>query len=111
MRDVELSALVVPYKASPYLVDELIDWDMKEHIETDRFYKLVVQTMETLSEAYQRYINGAYAAGDTVAIEQAVEIIHESLNRRRPADQKAPHAPNGAVPLSGVASTTNTVGG
>ncbi|KAH8076125.1 synthetase [Aureococcus anophagefferens] len=58
MQDVKRAALIFPFKASPYLVDELIDWDMEADIRTDPFYKLVFPTMDMLSDEHRELLDG-----------------------------------------------------
>ena len=53
VEDVRLAGLVFPFKASPYFVDELIDWDAKD-VKKDPFYKLVFPTMEMLEPRFSR---------------------------------------------------------
>merc|ERR1711939_310987 len=55
--DIKRSALIFPFKASPYLVDELIDWDMAGDIGLDPFYKLVFPTMDMLTQEHQDLLN------------------------------------------------------
>ncbi|KAH8081091.1 synthetase [Aureococcus anophagefferens] len=57
MQDVKRAALIFPFKASPYLVDELIDWDMEADIRTDPF-KLVFPTMDMLSDEHRELLDG-----------------------------------------------------
>ena len=57
--DIKRSALIFPFKASPYLVDELIDWDMAGDIGLDPFYKLVFPTMDMLTQEHQDLLNSS----------------------------------------------------
>ena len=100
LQDIKRSALIFPFKASPYLVDELIDWDIEGDIGEDPFYRLVFPTMDMLTPAHQDLLNGACDAGDPARIKDAVETIRESLNPH-PAGQKALNAPKKAE-LTGV---------
>merc|ERR1712230_194613 len=78
--DIKRSALIFPFKASPYLVDELIDWDMAGDIGLDPFYKLVFPTMDMLTQEHQDLLNSACDAGDPKRIKATVELIREALN-------------------------------
>ena len=98
--DIKRSALIFPFKASPYLVDELIDWDMAGDIGLDPFYKLVFPTMDMLTQEHQDLLNTACDEGDPKAIKATVEIIREALNPH-PAGQKTLNAPKKAE-LTGV---------
>ena len=98
--DIKRSALIFPFKASPYLVDELIDWDMAGDIGLDPFYKLVFPTMDMLTQEHQDLLNNACDAGDPKEIKATVEIIREALNPH-PAGQKTLNAPKKAE-LTGV---------
>ena len=98
--DIKRSALIFPFKASPYLVDELIDWDMAGDIGLDPFYKLVFPTMDMLTQEHQDLLNTACDEGDPKQIKATVEIIREALNPH-PAGQKTLNAPKKAE-LTGV---------
>ena len=54
--DIRLSSLIFPFKASPYVVDELIDWSRRGSIKEDPFYRLVFPTMDMLSEKHQEQL-------------------------------------------------------
>lgn len=100
LQDIKRSALIFPFKASPYLVDELIDWDLEGDIGEDPFYRLVFPTMDMLTQEHQDLLNGVCDAGDPAGIKAAVETIRESLNPH-PAGQKELNAPKVAE-LTGV---------
>ena len=100
LQDIQRSALIFPFKASPYLVEELIDWEMEGDIKDDPFYRLVFPTMAMLSKEHEKYLNDAVDGGDPFAIKEAVEVIRESLNPH-PAGQKTLNAPKKAE-LTGV---------
>merc|ERR1719453_2196933 len=59
LADIQRSALIFPFKASPYLVEELIDWDREGTIKDDPFYRLIFPTMDMLSEEHQDLLNAA----------------------------------------------------
>jgi KamA family protein len=92
LTDIRMSALIFPFKASPYLVEELIDWEMEGDIADDPFYRLVFPTMGMLSPEHRAILEGACAEEDPIKIKDAVEQIREDLNPH-PAGQKALNAP------------------
>jgi KamA family protein len=100
LQDIKRSALIFPFKASPYLVDELIDWEMEGDIALDPFYKLVFPTMAMLDQHHQDDLNAICDAGDPKEIKMAIERIREDLNPH-PAGQKTLNAPKKAE-LTGV---------
>ena len=89
--DIRLSGLVFPFKASPYYVDELIDWD-SDNLRQDPFYRLVFPTMDMLEEHHREKLVKAKEAGDPAALIKAVAEIREDLNPH-PAGQKTLNAP------------------
>jgi KamA family protein len=89
--DIRLSGLVFPFKASPYYVDELIDWD-SDNLREDPFYRLVFPTMDMLEEHHREKLVKAKEAGDPAALIKAVAEIREDLNPH-PAGQKTLNAP------------------
>lgn len=99
MEDVRLAGLVFPFKASPYFVDELIDWEA-EDVRQDPFYKLVFPTMDMLESHHREKLVKAKEEGDPAKIMQAVAEIREDLNPH-PAGQKTLNAPKKAE-LTGV---------
>uniref|UniRef100_A0A6T7KC06 Radical SAM core domain-containing protein n=1 Tax=Coccolithus braarudii TaxID=221442 RepID=A0A6T7KC06_9EUKA len=100
MPDIRMSAMIFPFKASPYLVEELIDWDMEGDIATDPFYRLIFPTMTMLTPDHRKLLEDAVATEDPFAIKATVEEIREDLNPH-PAGQKALNAPKKAE-LTGV---------
>jgi KamA family protein len=100
VRDIKLSSLIFPFKASPYLVEELIDWDMDGDIKDDPFYRLVFPTMEMLAPHHREMLEEASEAGDPFKLKETVDDIREDLNPH-PAGQKALNAPKKAE-LTGV---------
>merc|ERR1719502_661879 len=60
LKDIKMSALIFPFKASPYLVDELIDWEREGDIRSDPFYKLVFPTMDMLSDEHREKLEAAH---------------------------------------------------
>jgi len=92
VRDIKLSALIFPFKASPYLVAELIDWEMEGDITDDPFYRLVFPTMAMLSDEHRKLLEETEALKDPFKLKDAVEEIREDLNPH-PAGQKELNAP------------------
>ena len=91
MQDIQRSALIFPFKASPYVLEELIDWEMDD-VGEDPFYRLVFPTMDMLTPEHQAKLNEAVDGADPFAIKEAVDEIRESLNPH-PAGQKTLNAP------------------
>jgi KamA family protein len=89
--DIKLSGLIFPFKASPYYVDELVDWK-SENLMDDPFYRLIFPTMDMLIPRHQEKLRAAHAAGDPVKLIKVVAEIREDLNPH-PAGQKTMNAP------------------
>jgi len=89
--DIRLSGMIFPFKASPYYVDELIDWK-SENLRDDPFYRLVFPTMDMLKPHHQEKLRAAHAAGDPAKLIQTVADIRADLNPH-PAGQKQLNAP------------------
>eukprot|EP00586_Coscinodiscus_wailesii_P015857 CAMPEP_0172502560 /NCGR_PEP_ID=MMETSP1066-20121228/160981_1 /TAXON_ID=671091 /ORGANISM="Coscinodiscus wailesii, Strain CCMP2513" /LENGTH=537 /DNA_ID=CAMNT_0013277859 /DNA_START=107 /DNA_END=1720 /DNA_ORIENTATION=+ len=89
--DIKLAGLIFPFKASPYFVDELINWNA-EDIRKDSFFKLVFPTMDMLSSEHQIKLREAQAEGDPVNLINVVKEIRYDLNPH-PAGQKQLNAP------------------
>mmetsp|Transcript_25028 Transcript_25028/g.59463 ORF Transcript_25028/g.59463 Transcript_25028/m.59463 type:complete len:408 (+) Transcript_25028:863-2086(+) len=83
--------MVFPFKASPYYVDELIDWDA-EDLRQDPFYRLVFPTLDMLDDSHRTMLEEAHAEGDPKKLIQTVEQIRADLNPH-PAGQKLLNAP------------------
>lgn len=91
--DIRLSGLIFPFKASPYFVDELIDWDVgSDIVKDDPFYRLVFPTLDMLSDEHREKLIKAKADGDPVALMKVVGEIRADLNPH-PAGQKTLNAP------------------
>jgi KamA family protein len=91
--DIRLSGLVFPFKASPYFVDELIDWSVgSDKVKDDPFYRLVFPTMDMLEEHHREKLVAAKKGGNPTDIMKAVAEIREDLNPH-PAGQKTLNAP------------------
>lgn len=91
--DIRLSGLIFPFKASPYLVDELIDWSVgTDKVRDDPFYRLVFPTLEMLSDEHREKLIKAKDDGDPSVIMKVVGEIRDDLNPH-PAGQKTLNAP------------------
>jgi KamA family protein len=91
LEDIKLSGLIFPFKASPYYVDELVDWNAAD-VRQDPFYKLIFPTMDMLIPEHQEKLRAAKAEGDPAKLIQTVAEIREDLNPH-PAGQKELNAP------------------
>jgi len=91
LEDIKLSGLIFPFKASPYYVDELVDWKA-ENVKEDPFYKLIFPSMDMLVQEHQDKLRAAHAAGDPANLVKVVAEIREDLNPH-PAGQKTLNAP------------------
>ena len=100
LRDVKLAGLVFPFKASPYYVDELVDWEADD-VTQDPFYKLVFPTLDMLSDEHREKLEAAHDAGDPANLIKVVGEIREDLNPH-PAGQKTLNAPKDGDDLNGV---------
>jgi len=89
--DVKLAGMVFPFKASPYYVDELIDWNC-EDVRKDPFYRLVFPTLDMLNADHRAKLETAHAKGDPKNLIRVVDEIRADLNPH-PAGQKALNAP------------------
>lgn len=89
--DIKLAGMVFPFKASPYYVDELIDWDT-EDVKEDPFYKLVFPTLDMLETKHRQKLEAAHAEGDPAKLIKVVAEIRQDLNPH-PAGQKELNAP------------------
>lgn len=98
LEDIRLSSLVFPFKASPYLIDELIDWDSKD-LRNDPFFRLVFPTMDMLSKENQKKLRTTKEK-NPLKLKEIVEEIRHELNPH-PAGQKELNAPS-AKDLTGV---------
>jgi len=102
LRDIRLSSLIFPFKASPYLVEELIDWETEGDIANDPFYRLVFPTMSMLSDEHRVKLEAAEATKDPFKLKDTVDEIREDLNPH-PAGQKELNAnKKGMEDLTGV---------
>jgi len=97
--DIKLAGLVFPFKASPYFVDELIDWDC-ENVKEDPFYKLVFPTLDMLISKHREMLVKAHEEEDPANLIKVVADIREDLNPH-PAGQKELNAPKEET-LTGV---------
>ena len=97
--DIKLAGMVFPFKASPYYVDELVDWNA-DNVKEDPFYKLVFPTLDMLEQHHREKLETAHDKGDPSNLIKVVAEIREDLNPH-PAGQKALNAPKQAE-LTGV---------
>lgn len=97
--DIKLAGMVFPFKASPYYIDELIDWKA-ENLKEDPFYKLVFPTLDMLETRHREMLENAHHEGDPSKLIKVVAAIREDLNPH-PAGQKALNAPKNDA-LTGV---------
>ena len=79
LHDIKLAGLVFPFKASPYYVDELIDWET-DNVKEDPFYKLVFPTLDMLVPEHRERLEKAHAAGDPANLVKVVGEIRADLN-------------------------------
>eukprot|EP00804_Cyclotella_cryptica_P000899 CCRYP_001131-RB/>CCRYP_001131-RB protein AED:0.01 eAED:0.01 QI:140/1/1/1/1/1/3/1629/505 len=91
LHDVKLAGMVFPFKASPYYVDELIDWDA-EDVRQDPFYRLVFPTLDMLRKDHRSKLEAAYAEGNPKKLLGTVDEIRADLNPH-PAGQKDLNSP------------------
>lgn len=98
--DIKLSGMVFPFKASPYFVEELIDWNLDD-VSTDPFYKLVFPTLNMLRPDHREKLEKAHKEGDPANLIKVVAEIREDLNPH-PAGQKQLNAPKENDKLTGV---------
>jgi KamA family protein len=97
--DVKLAGMVFPFKASPYYVDELIDWKA-DNVRDDPFYKLVFPTLDMLIPKHREMLETAYEEGNPSKLIQVVALIREDLNPH-PAGQQTLNSPKEEA-LTGV---------
>jgi len=89
--DIRLSSLIFPFKASPYVIDELIDWNCDGDIKDDPFYKLIFPTMDMLTERHQMMLRTTRDE-HPLKLKEVVAEIREELNPH-PAGQQTLNAP------------------
>jgi KamA family protein len=91
--DIRLAGLIFPFKASPYFVDELIDWELgSEKIKNDPFYKLVFPTLDMLEGHHRAILINAKHESDPAKLIKVKASIREDLNPH-PAGQKTLNKP------------------
>mgnify|MGYP003317017884 CR=1 FL=1 len=89
LKDIKMSALIFPFKASPYLVEELIDWEMEGDIKDDPFYRLVFPTMGMLSKEHEKYLNDAVDGGDAGDDDCRRAVVPRGWCGERPPERRA----------------------
>lgn len=97
--DIKLAGLVFPFKASPYYVEELVDWKA-ENVRDDSFYRLIFPTLDMLETHHREKLVKAHEEGDPANLIKVVGEIRADLNPH-PAGQKQLNAPKEAD-LTGV---------
>ena len=97
--DIKLAGMVFPFKASPYYIDELIDWDVDD-VRQDPLYRLVFPTLDMLCDEHRGKLEMAHAEGNPKKLIDVVAEIRADLNPN-PAGQKTLNAPK-EDDLSGV---------
>jgi KamA family protein len=108
LNDIRLSGLIFPFKASPYFVDELIDWSVgSEKVKDDPFYRLVFPTLDMLKPEHRQKLLDAKATGDPSLLIKVVGEIRSDLNPH-PAGQKTLNAPKPNSNLGEELSSAST---
>jgi hypothetical protein len=82
LKEIKAASLIFPFKASPYLVDELIDWETEADISEDPFYRLVYPTMSMLEPHHREKLNAAVDEQDPLHIKDVVAEIRDDLNSK-----------------------------
>ena len=90
--DIKLAGLVFPFKASPYFVDELIDWEC-DNVKEGPFYKIIFPTLDMLQPHHRKRLEKAHAVGDPHHLIQVVHEIRHELNPH-PAGQTTHNTPH-----------------
>ncbi len=75
--DARVVSAVLPFKASSYVVDELIDWDKAPD---DPIYRLTFPHRDMLEIEHFELVEEAVLAGDKEGIRQAVTKVQYALN-------------------------------
>lgn len=88
--DIRLSSLVFPFKVSPYVLEELIDWQREGSIRDDPFYRLVFPTMDMLSMEHQQRLIAK--RDQPFELKEVASAIRSELNPH-PAGQQELNAP------------------
>lgn len=98
-KDIEVVGQVLPFKASNYVVDELIDWD---NFETDPFFILNFPQREMLTAEQYATVESALAHNsDKAVLKKVVDGIRLSLNPN-PAGQQFNVPEFEGKPLNGI---------
>eukprot|EP00439_Symbiodinium_sp_Y106_P044136 s602_g5.t1 len=99
LQDIQLAALVFPFRCSSYVMEHLINWD-SEDLDEDPMYRLLFPTLQMLSRRHQQQLLDARASEDPFALEAAVKAIRSDLNPQ-PAGQLTLNRPKSAE-LQGI---------
>ena len=85
IEDIEIAALVFPFKVNNYVVDKLIDW---ENYHNDPIFRLVFPHKDMLLPEHYERLKKLKEKGDEAELKKAIYEIRMSLNPH-PADQKS----------------------
>lgn len=85
IENIEIAALVFPFKVNNYLIDKLIDW---ENYQNDPIFRLVFPHKDMLFPQDYEKLKTLYKKGDKEALNKAVYDIRMRMNPH-PADQKS----------------------
>lgn len=85
IENIEIAALVFPFKVNNYLIDKLIDW---ENYQNDPIFRLVFPHKDMLLEQDFERLKALYHKGDQKALSETVYEIRMRMNPH-PADQKS----------------------
>ena len=80
-----MSGLIFPFKASPYVIEELIDWEMEGDIGDDPFYRLIFPTMGMLAAHHREKLEAA-------AAKKEVERLQAELSAKSSAVETSAQA-------------------
>lgn len=87
--DFDVVSHVLPFKASSYVLDELIDWD---RVPDDPMYRLVFPHRDMLDPVDFAKVEECLLAGDPAALRAAVDMVRVGLNPH-PGDQLSLNVP------------------
>ncbi|SMC09699.1 KamA family radical SAM protein [Nitratiruptor tergarcus] len=85
IENIEIAALVFPFKVNNYLIDKLIDW---KNYQNDPIFRLVFPHKDMLLTQDFERLKTLYKKGDIEALNKAIYDIRMRMNPH-PADQKS----------------------
>ncbi|BCD60364.1 MULTISPECIES: KamA family radical SAM protein [unclassified Nitratiruptor] len=85
IENIEIAALVFPFKVNNYLIDKLINW---ENYQNDPIFRLVFPHKDMLLPQDFERLKTLYKKGDQKALNKAIYEIRMRMNPH-PADQKS----------------------